>query len=230
MRIHSPPLRRKELLREWVRERHHHRDANFQTIQLKMYCSRLILWQGKIEWITYLVFPGSDSLSFLPPLFCDYTREGRIIPLWIRYDLLTSCIFKITHVLCVKLDSVFSPEPLWTEQTDSQSLSKVTKHSLQPVVARGCINRYMQFFILSTLSLLPFVINRFSHSRAFSIALFVWCSPLQGFPCGCGRRTWGKPFDASQFVEGSYGSSNREMEYLRNARGEGIGLTWLKLP
>lgn len=161
MRIHSPPLHRKELLREWARERHHHRDANFQTIQFKMYCSRLSLCQGKIERITYLVFPGSDSLSFLPPLFCDYTREGRIIPLWIRYDLLTCCIFKITHVLCVKLDSVFSPEQLWIEQTDSQSLSTVSEHSLQPVVARGCINWYMQFFFLPALFLLPFVINRF---------------------------------------------------------------------
>lgn len=40
----------------------------------------------------------------------------------------------------------------------------------------------------------------------------------------------GKQFDESQFVEGSYGSSDREMEYLQNARGEEIGHTWLKLP
>lgn len=158
-----------------------------------MYCSRLILCQSKIEQITYLVFPGSDYLSFVLPLFCDYTREGHIILLRIRYDLLTHCVFTITHVLCVRLDSIFSHEQLWTEQIDSQSLSKVSAHSLQPVVAWGCINWYMWFFFLPVLSLLPFVINRFSHSWAFSIALFVWCSPLQRFPCGCGGRTWGKP-------------------------------------
>lgn len=212
-------------------EQGYHRHTNFQMIQLKIYCSRLILCQSKIEWITYSVYPGSNSLSFIPPLFCDYTREGHIILLWIRSDLLTHCNFKMAHVFCVvRFDGTFSHEHLWIEQTDSHSLSKVSERSLLPVVAWGCINGCMSFFFLPVPPLLPFVINRFSDSWALSIALFVWCSPLRGFPCGCGRGTWGKSFDESQFVEGSYGRGKREMEYLQNARGEGIGHTWLKLP
>lgn len=74
----------------------------------KMYCSRRIFCQCKIEWITYFVFSICSSGSFPLPLFYDYTRKGNIILLKLRYDLLTRCIFKITHVLCVALlDSTF---------------------------------------------------------------------------------------------------------------------------
>lgn len=50
----------------------------------------------------------SSSFSFPLPLFYEYTRKGNIILLKLRYDLLTHCVFKITHVHCVViLDSTF---------------------------------------------------------------------------------------------------------------------------
>lgn len=140
----------------------------------KMYCSRLILCQSKIEWITYLVFAISSSFSFPLPLFYEYTRKGSIILLNLRYDLLSHCIFKITHVHCVViLDSTFV---FMNSREQSKQTHKACLKCQHVSYCRWCLGAaltYTRNFSSFLFPLpLPLLINRFSCSRAFSITLF----------------------------------------------------------